>query len=244
MQARRAISLMAEAVSKGYRIMVADRNGTGLRLLDLEEAAIVIAENARCVKALGSRSTLRQLVSADEPVFLESPGRCRKLTKPFIDEALWSGEVPCLAEGCFRTAGWQSEQSDLSKGTFDSASIVPNRRSINPEPGCHANLSRSIKRTIRYIEQTYTDPDLSLDRAANVACLSRSYFCRRFKKEVGVTYGDYLTQLRIERARALLRQGDLSIPQVCFDVGYNDLTHFERVFKRQVGTTPSRFRMN
>ncbi len=98
-----------------------------------------------------------------------------------------------------------------------------------------------IQRAMRYINNNFAT-DICLDRAAETACLSRYHFSRLFKETAGLTYQNYLNQVRIEQAKKLLDHGALSITDSGYAVGYSDLTHFGRIFKKLVGATPSQYR--
>ena len=100
-----------------------------------------------------------------------------------------------------------------------------------------------IERAINFMEKHY-DEDISLDQIARAAYLSTYHFCRLFKKQVGTTCNKYLSILRIERAKELLKETDLPVTEISFKAGFNYLTHFERVFKRLEGMTPSAYRQS
>jgi len=102
-------------------------------------------------------------------------------------------------------------------------------------------LNDGIGRALDFMEEHYFE-DISLRDIARAACLSRYHFCRLFKRQVGITCISYLSQLRIERAKSLLGNTSHPITQICFDVGFNDLSHFERVFRSIAGITPSTYR--
>jgi AraC-like DNA-binding protein len=72
--------------------------------------------------------------------------------------------------------------------------------------------------------------------------VSPAYFSRSFKAAFDETPHQYLMSRRMERAKALLREGDLSVTDVCFAVGFSSLGSFSTQFKRLVGDTPSRYR--
>ncbi len=99
----------------------------------------------------------------------------------------------------------------------------------------------SIRRAVKFIECHYCE-QISLQDIAAAACLSPYHFCRLFKRWLGVSCMKYLTNVRIGKAKQLLQNTSQSITEICFDIGFNDLTHFERVFKMQVGLTPSAYR--
>ena len=83
---------------------------------------------------------------------------------------------------------------------------------------------------------------LTLDQAAEQVYLSKSYFCRIIKDELGCTFTEYVNRLRIERSKALLRSTGISIAEVACAVGFDDQSYFTRIFKRQTGIAPGKFR--
>lgn len=83
---------------------------------------------------------------------------------------------------------------------------------------------------------------LDLDRMAHEACLSRAYFLRAFRSQFGETPHRYLTRRRIDRARELLRAGELSVTEVCLEVGFASLGSFSSLFRRVTGEAPDRYR--
>ena len=98
-----------------------------------------------------------------------------------------------------------------------------------------------IKRSIEYIKNNFKG-DLTLEIVADYACVSPYYFSKIFKKFTGTNYIDYLTDIRIEKAKEMLRDGRVAVKDVCFNVGYNDPNYFSRVFKKIVGLSPKEFK--
>lgn len=92
-----------------------------------------------------------------------------------------------------------------------------------------------------YIQDNYSR-DISLDDVARYLNLSPYYFSKLFKAETGITFMDYLTDLRMARAQELLKDESLSIKEVCAEVGYSDPNYFSRSFKKNVGVTPTVYR--
>lgn len=84
--------------------------------------------------------------------------------------------------------------------------------------------------------------DLSVQRLADAAQLTRFQFTRAFKARTGSTPHAYVTALRLERAQRLLVGGLLPLAEVAVQCGFADQSHFTRVFRREVGTTPARYR--
>ena len=71
---------------------------------------------------------------------------------------------------------------------------------------------------------------------------SPSYFSALFKRETGENFVRYLTRVRIDRAKELLQQTNLSVSEVCSRVGYNDLKHFTQTFKKETSLSPAQYR--
>ncbi len=84
---------------------------------------------------------------------------------------------------------------------------------------------------------------INLDQAAEKANLSKEAFCRFFKLRTGKTFTQYLQQLRIAEAQKLLIETDLGIAEIAFRVGYENLSYFNRSFKKQNKLSPRGFRM-
>ncbi|WP_372631136.1 response regulator [Cohnella sp.] len=98
----------------------------------------------------------------------------------------------------------------------------------------------SLERVLDYIEERY-DRDLSLQELAELVELHPAYLSLLFKERLGVSYSKYLTALRIEKAKGLLRDGE-RVHEVCRRVGYFNQRHFADVFKRAVGISPGHYR--
>jgi YesN/AraC family two-component response regulator len=92
-----------------------------------------------------------------------------------------------------------------------------------------------------YIEDRSTE-DLSLEKLARMACLSKFNFCRAFKSRFGQSLTSYLNSVRVRRAARLLSDANLTITEIATFVGYDSLAHFGRVFRKVYGVSPSEFR--
>ena len=92
-----------------------------------------------------------------------------------------------------------------------------------------------------YIDSCFAD-DLSLETISSTAHLAPVYFLREFKKNFHLTPHQYLTQRRIEEAKYLLIAKGKSVSEVCFSVGFNDLSSFSKLFKTRTGFSPERYR--
>lgn len=105
-----------------------------------------------------------------------------------------------------------------------------------------ANKSALILSAQRYIDQHLDDPDLSLDQVSRHVGFSGTYFCRLFHQEMQISFNDYLNRMRVERAKELLHTPSLRISEVSRLSGYNTPTHFNYMFKRLAGVTPSEYK--
>jgi two-component system response regulator YesN len=93
-----------------------------------------------------------------------------------------------------------------------------------------------------YIDQHFTDAELSLHAVAAKANLSSSHFSVVFSHETGETFRDYLTRKRIERAKELLRTTSIKCAEVAYQSGYNDPHYFSFIFRKISGLSPQQFR--
>ncbi|MGH8877932.1 MAG: helix-turn-helix transcriptional regulator [Stackebrandtia sp.] len=97
-----------------------------------------------------------------------------------------------------------------------------------------------LRRTRDLMDRYYAKP-LDVPALARVACMSPGHFSRSFRAAYGETPYGYLMTRRIERAKALLRRGDLSVTEVCFAVGCTSLGSFSSRFTDLVGESPSSY---
>lgn len=94
---------------------------------------------------------------------------------------------------------------------------------------------------VQYLKEHYSS-NITLEKLAERAYLSPSYFSRLFKQETGMTALQMLQKIRIERACQLLRSTDLPISQIAEQVGYLDGKFFYKLFQKETGTTPGKYR--
>jgi AraC-like DNA-binding protein/ligand-binding sensor protein len=98
-----------------------------------------------------------------------------------------------------------------------------------------------IARAKRFIEDHHRD-DLSLGQVAASVHTSLFYFCKLFKRHTGVSFTEYVSRLRTEKAKKLLLNLNLRVSEIAYEVGFQSLTHFNRVFKRILHESPSEYR--
>jgi AraC-like DNA-binding protein len=154
--------------------------------------------------------------------------------------------------------GVQADPIDLRKAYFDTRvmssrqhesvvklltifaehlSMVSNRIVVQ-EQNAESPL---ISRAKQFIAEHQTE-ELSLDQVAKSVHTSKFYFCKIFKKATGINFTDYLSRVRTERAKNLLLNPNLRVSEIAYEVGFQSLTHFNRVFKRILGQSPTEYR--
>lgn len=146
-----------------------------------------------------------------------------------------------LKDAYFRTKVVPSKQHEsivkLLKIFAEHLSMVSNQvlvQTKNVEPPV-------ITRAKHYIEEHQAD-DLSLGQVAKAVNTSTFYFCKMFKKATGINFTDYVSRIRIEKAKNLLLNANLRVSEIAFEVGFQSLTHFNRVFKKTLGQSPTEYR--
>lgn len=163
-------------------------------------------------------------------------GRCEELFTRF-------GITPnnCIFEGHEGlTSFWQNSLVKANENNLDLISeavllytlgeMVPTRFNENEKP---LNVIK------KYIEDNFTNSELSLSVAAEAIGYNSKYISRIFKREMGISFSSYLTNLRIQNAIFLIEQGVTAIKNVALLSGYKDPLYFSNVFKNMVGMSPT-----
>ena len=102
--------------------------------------------------------------------------------------------------------------------------------------------ARNMHQVKIFIDTHFANPDLMLGEVAAEANLSPSYFSTVFSHEFGESYKDYITRLRMERAKELLLTTNLKCSEIAYQSGYNDPHYFSHVFRKNIGLPPQQFR--
>ena len=98
-----------------------------------------------------------------------------------------------------------------------------------------------IQQASAYIKEHLAEK-VSLEQVAKEVHLSKSYLCRILKEELGCTFTEYTNRLRIEKSKLYLHCEDMSLSEIACAVGFDDQSYFTRVFRRQVGVPPGKYR--
>ncbi|GGF94366.1 AraC family transcriptional regulator [Paenibacillus abyssi] len=136
-------------------------------------------------------------------------------------------------------SGSEPEKPAHYEETADRAYVISALQRIREER--EQQTVTVLDRAKRYIQERFAE-DLSLEEVADFVHLNPHYFSKIFKQEFGTTFIDFVTGLRIDKAKALMASGHLSLKEVCFEVGYKDPNYFSRVFKKVTGVTPTEYR--
>ena len=105
------------------------------------------------------------------------------------------------------------------------------------------NQNRSVlKLAVDFIDHNYMDEEISLNKAAHVANVSANHFSALFSQNMGQTFTEYLTDLRMSKAKELLRCTAMRSSEIAGEVGYKDAHYFSYLFKKTQGMTPSEYR--
>lgn len=99
-----------------------------------------------------------------------------------------------------------------------------------------------VARAQRALRDGMASPDLDLQGVASLAGLSKFHFVRAFREKTGITPIQYLNRLRVDVAKQKLRSGALAVTEIAFDVGFADISAFNKAFKRHAGTSPTQYR--
>lgn len=100
-----------------------------------------------------------------------------------------------------------------------------------------------VRRARAYIVGHQADP-IDLNEVAKAMHVSTFYFCKMFKKATGLTFTEYLGRVRIERAKTQLLNPNRRVSEIAYDVGFQSLTHFNRLFRQVAGQSPTKFRLS
>lgn len=106
----------------------------------------------------------------------------------------------------------------------------------------HSGYKPLVAEALAYMESRFDDPQFSLSEVAGHLHISPAYFSFMFKKIEGVPFIQYLTRMRMERAKAMLQDGNNKIYVVGHAVGYPEYTHFTKAFKKYAGCSPTEYR--
>lgn len=157
-----------------------------------------------------------------------------------------TGEIASLLLRMQREAEERPEAYELMIKTYLLNILVLLIRNYNyvsnaTVPSLQSESLFRVEAALNYIDESITKP-LTLDDIAQHAGMSRTYFCSVFKKLNGLTPWEYIGLKRMEMAKNRLRQSDDAVLEIAFDCGFNNISHFNRLFKRATGMSPLEYK--
>ncbi|AGE21890.1 two-component response regulator [Geobacillus sp. GHH01] len=154
----------------------------------------------------------------------------------FVQEAINSGFSAYLLKPLSRNELYETLERILPMGLNREIN-----QTINGNRNFSSDLKNPIESAIQFIQMNY-GYSLTLKEVADQVYLSPSYFSRLFKEEVGMTFVEYLSFVRVQKAKSLLRFSSLPIEVIAHNTGFSNPGYFATTFKKIVGKTPSEYR--
>ena len=215
----------------------------------LSEAAVEEAKTVNCPNGLSDTAVPVRL--GDRLVGFLQTGQVFRNRKPTEEQfervanqvESWGVQVErqVLRDAYFSTTVVQPKQHEavvkLLSIFAQHLSMLSNQVVVQQENA----ESPVIAKAKEYIIEHQTE-NLRLGHVAKAVNTSTFYFCKMFKKETGINFTDYLSRVRIEKSKNLLLNPNLRVSEIAFEVGFQSLTHFNRVFKRILGQSPTEYR--
>jgi two-component system response regulator YesN len=129
----------------------------------------------------------------------------------------------------------------LINGILNLYSTYQNLLEIHKE---EKQLTKNIVWVIDYIKNHYSDPDLNLQQIADQCYVSPSYLTRIMRQNLGLSFIEYVTEIRLNKAMELLKTNDdeIYMYEIAKSVGYNSQHYFSRIFKSKTGVSPKEYK--
>ena len=172
---------------------------------------------------------LRQYIVMDTFISIQSLGNNLNIAKEDIEREL--GDVREVSQYVQDLCATKKYLEDLVRRMIQLREQASGRR-----------YSEIIEQARDYIGQNYMSEDISLNQVAASVNISPSYFSSLFSQEVGSTFVEYLTGVRMEKAKELLMCSDKRTSDIGYEVGYKDSHYFSYIFKKTQGCSPKEFR--
>lgn len=182
----------------------------------------------------------RDLAHRDETVFTAVMLPAKEVTR--LKELGKVSTLPHLEPGDERAAALHRLHDAVCDGADElalSVALAEAMSSLTELSSAVSHHTRPVRRATEYLRERLTD-SVTLDDLAAHAALDKFHLCRAFRAQVGMPPHTYLTHLRVQRARHLLRQG-VRASELAPRVGFYDQSQLTRHFKRIVGVTPGRY---
>lgn len=133
------------------------------------------------------------------------------------------------------------QKEELYRCSIETLKIICRRNSDNPIYSKGQSADVTVQNMQKYIERNFSYC-ISLEYMSDLFFLNKNYVSSLFKAKSGINFTDYLSKVRVEKAKALLKNPNIRISQVAANVGYTNTKYFFRVFKKLTGFTPEEYR--
>lgn len=210
-----------------------------LSTLGIENAGMILLEcTCICDLCLNFLLLLRKKRSLNPTVLVTASDNSIRIIQAFrtgISDCIrvppGTDEVDSIISKFFVDSGEEEKGKDREAKNDDLVSSMLETES----------LPLSVQKALAYIETRFREP-LNLKAVADQVLFNPSYLSHVFKKCTGVSFKTYLNGLRIRQSQRLLKDSRQSITEIAYDCGFEDLSNFERTFRKMVGCSPSKYR--
>lgn len=201
-----------------------NESAKALELLDEQMAAAAVTK-------LKDTLLAEQFVTGADLIYVVNTAGIHAITK--LGKQSSSDQITAFLSAC--------EYCSSAEQLFDVlqqklVQLIDDRKQQSEEEG-----RKPVRLAKQYIMNHYMEP-VTLELVADKVGFSSSYFSSLFKKEAGIGFGEYLMQIRMEKAKALLKGSKTNVKDICTEVGYNDLKHFTATFRKYTGLKPGEYR--
>ena len=246
------LPLHGQLKENGWCAMMADKSGTCAACLQMQERLTQAAASGPCTMTCGyglCETAVPIKLGSENIGYLQTGQIMRQQpTEAAFNRAVQHADKLGVTlenvgarEAFFATPVVSQKRMDSLSNLLsifaDHLSMKSNQVAVqaaNAEPPV-------ITKAKQFIDEHFTEK-LGLNRVAEMVHTSSFYFCKLFKKATGINFTEYVSRVRTEKAKNLLLNPNLRVSEIAYEVGFQSLTHFNRVFKSLVGETPTTYR--
>ncbi|NJD03839.1 MAG: response regulator [Ruminiclostridium sp.] len=138
----------------------------------------------------------------------------------------------------------KNEIDNISRKNAEFEELIKKVRSTLPSVEEYESkpiMSSAVNRVITFLKENY-NRKISLNEVAEYAFMSPSHFCTFFKQETGCTFIDFLSVIRIDKAKELMQNPELRVYEIADMVGYDDWNYFSKIFRKITGVNPTQYK--
>jgi len=158
------------------------------------------------------------------------------------EESYLLEETMELMQSVFEVIGLTMSMELIARGNNLKELKANEQTESKEEKNANKKESKIARQIVAYIKENCTDYNMSLELVAQEFQITTQYLCKIIKQQIGMSYKEYLTELRIAEAKRMLVEEELNVTEVCTRVGYTNVSNFIRVFQKYTGMTPAKFR--